>query len=104
MQTKIHDLSFNSMLQYNNGNAKLLQKFMEGAGFGGLISEWWHFQDNEIRNKLILPALWGGISAEGWKLSDGGWRYRLKNGTYATGTLQLGEKSYVFNEEGYLIP
>ena len=104
MQTKIHDLSFNSMIQYNNGNAKLLKKFMEGAGFGGLISEWWHFQDNEIRNQLRLPALWGGISAEGWKLSDGGWRYRLKNGTYATGTLQLGEKSYVFNEEGYLIP
>jgi hypothetical protein len=103
MQSEIHDLSHFSMVYRNNNNAKLLKKFMEGAGFGGLVSEWWHFQDNEIRNELKLPALRGGITPEGWKLSDGGWRYRLKNGTYATGTLQLGDVQYTFDEAGYLI-
>lgn len=104
MQSKIHDLSYFSMIYRNNENAKLLKGFMEGAGFGGLVSEWWHFQDNEIRNKLILPALWGGISPEGWKLSDGGWRYRLSDGSYACDcTLTIGGTEYTFDESGYII-
>lgn len=104
MQSKIHDLTHFSLIWRNNDNAKLLKGFMEGAGFGGLVSEWWHFQDNEIRNSLVLPALWGGVSPEGWKLSDGGWRYRLANGTYAVScTLTIGGREYTFDAEGYQI-
>ena len=104
MQTSMHDLSYYSMLYRNNQNAQLLKEFMEGAGFGGLVSEWWHFQDNDIRQELNLPALWGGISAEGWKLSDGGWRYRLSDGTYASEcTLTIGEQEYTFDARGYRV-
>ena len=103
MQSRIHDLTYYSMIYRNNENAKLLKGFMEGAGFGGLVSEWWHFQDNEIRSKLSLPALWGGVSPEGWKLSDGGWRYRLANGSYACDrTMTIGGVEYTFDEAGYV--
>ena len=103
MQSKMHDLSYYSMIYRNNNNANILKGFMEGAGFGGLVSEWWHFQDNEIRNALVIPALWGGISPEGWKLADGGWRYRLADGTYAAGcTMTIGETEYTFDEMGYV--
>jgi len=103
MQTKMHDLSYYSMIYRNPQNANILKGFMEGAGFGGLVSEWWHFQDNDIRKELTLPALWGGVSPEGWKLSDGGWRYRLSDGSYAAdGTVSIGGKDYSFDAEGYL--
>lgn len=104
MQTYMHDLSYYSMIYRNNQNAQLLKEFMEGAGFGGLVSEWWHFQDNDIRKELNLPALWGGVSAEGWKLSDGGWRYRLSDGSYASDcTLTIGEQEYAFDARGYRV-
>lgn len=103
MQSQMHDLSYYSMIYRNNQNANLLKSFMEGAGFGGLISEWWHFQDNDIRNTLTLPALWGGISAEGWKKDDYGWRWRYADGTYAADcTLTIGDRSYSFDARGYV--
>ena len=104
MQSQIHDLTHYSMIYRNNENAKLLKGFMEGAGFGGLVSEWWHFQDNEIRKTLSLPALWNGVSPEGWKRSDGGWRYRLSDGSYACGcTMTIGDAEYTFDEAGYIM-
>lgn len=103
MQSRIHDLTFYSMTYRNNENAELLKGFMEGAGFGGLVSEWWHFQDNEIRKTLSLPALWGGVSPEGWKLSDRGWRYRLPSGGYACScTMTVGETEYTFDDMGFI--
>lgn len=102
MQTEMHDLSHFSVRYKNNKNANLLKKFMEGAGFGGLVSEWWHYQDNEVRDSMNVPTLWGGVNAEGWKLSDNGWRYRYRNGTYAIGTVTIEGVSYVFDEQGYL--
>lgn len=104
MQSKMHDLSYYSMIYRNNTNANLLKGFMEPAGFGGLVSEWWHFQDNDIRNELVLPALWGGVSPEGWKLDDYGWRYRYSDGTYAADcTLTLAETEYTFDSRGYVV-
>ena len=103
MQTIIHDLTWYSETSQNTSAAKRLARIMKAAGFGGLVSEWWHFQDNEIRSKLSLPALWGGVSPEGWKLSDGGWRYRLANGSYACDrTMTIGGVEYTFDEAGYV--
>ena len=103
MQTQMHDLSYFSLRSKNNKSANLLKQFMEGAGFGGLVSEWWHYQDNEVRDSLNVPTLWGGVNAKGWKLSDNGWRYRYRNGTYATGSVTIEGVEYVFDEQGYLI-
>ena len=52
MQTEIHDLSFNSVTGANNENAKLLAKYMMEGGFNDLVSEWWHFQDDETRKAI----------------------------------------------------
>lgn len=103
MQSSMHDLSFYSMLYRNNENATLLQGFMESAGLVGLVSEWWHFQDDDIRKELTLPFMWGGVSPEGWKLDDTGWRYRRADGSYAADcTLTIGETDYSFDARGYL--
>jgi D-alanyl-D-alanine dipeptidase len=103
MQSGMHDLTHFSVIYRNNQNAVLLKGFMESAGFGGLVSEWWHFQDNDIRQTVKLASLWGGVSPEGWKLSDGGWRYRLADGTYVCAqALTIGETEYTFDEWGYV--
>ena len=47
MQTKVHNLSVLSVIDYNNKNANLLARVMKKNGFSSLRSEWWHFQDNE---------------------------------------------------------
>lgn len=104
MQTDIHDLSWHSILEKNNENADLLASYMIGAGYKGLFSEWWHFQDNETRQALNLGYLEKGVSPEGWKKDDLGWKYRLADGTYCHAcTVRIEEKERTFNEEGYLI-
>lgn len=103
MQSNMHDLSYFSMIYRNNDNANLLKGFMESAGLVGLTTEWWHFQDDAIRKELVLPFLWGGVSPEGWKLDDTGWRYRLSDGTYAADcTKTIEETEYAFDTQGYL--
>lgn len=103
MQTAMHDLSYHSANYNNNANATILSEVMLGAGMGDLFSEWWHFQDNDSRSNLILQALWGGISPEGWMADDHGWRYRQGDGTYASDcTLTIGETEYTFDENGYV--
>ena len=47
MQTSMHDLSWYSASANNNANANLLRDIMVGAGFIGIASEWWHFNDLE---------------------------------------------------------
>ena len=104
MQTAIHDLSCYSVLSQNNSGANTLAKIMKEAGFGDLISEWWHFQDNEARASLSLPTIYHGVSAECWMADDYGWKYRTRKGTYYTGeTVTIGDSVFSFDENGYVI-
>jgi len=76
MQSPIHDLSYHSVTTFNNENAKLLDKWMKNAGFGGLSSEWWHFQDNDTRSNIGLNSyLEGGVSYDASLASDLGITY-----------------------------
>ncbi|MBQ6735544.1 MAG: hypothetical protein IJR00_11640 [Lachnospiraceae bacterium] len=102
MQTKMHDLSYHSAQSNNNANAVLLQKYMRDAGFAGLVSEWWHFQDNTVRDTLKPAAMMDGISAEGWRADDRGWRYLLPDGTsYRNMNATIDGKEYTFDARGY---
>lgn len=104
MQTAIHDLSHFSILSENNDNARLLSSIMLPAGFTGLMSEWWHFQDNQAKAELPLVQIPGGVTAEGWVKDGTGWRYRTAKGTFLSGqTATLGDTACVFNDEGYLV-
>lgn len=105
MQTSMHDLSFYSEVGRDNSSARLLNSIMKNAGFGGLGSEWWHFQDNEARNDLNLKSyLQSGVSPACWMLDDNGWRYRLSDGSYCTGcTEEIDGATYVFDDAGYLV-
>ncbi len=104
MQTSIHDLSWYSESKSNNKNAKLLKSIMEGAGFGGLTSEWWHYQDNEAKKELEPPYMVKGVSAQGWVADDTGWRYRKADGTYYKDCEKtIDGETYQFNAQGYVI-
>lgn len=103
MQTDIHDLSQYSARAQNNKTAKKLSEIMMSAGFNDLFSEWWHFQDDEIRNKLSLPCVNEGVNAECWMANGFGWRYRCLNGAYAVDcTLIIDGKEYTFDSDGYV--
>ena len=103
MQTEMHDLSWYSVIARNNANAQLLAGYMKGAGFGGLTSEWWHFQYNETRDALGLDIyLYPGVSPEGWAADDNGWRYRRADGSFITNaTAEIGGSQYTFDGSGY---
>lgn len=104
MQTTIHDLSHYSILSENNENADRLGSIMLPAGFSGLMSEWWHFQDNDAKADLPLVQVYGGVTAEGWIRDAGGWRYRNAKGAYLAGqSVTLGSSVYAFRDDGYLI-
>lgn len=104
MQSEMHDLSWYSIPAQNNENADLLAYYMEGAGYHGISSEWWHFQDDETRNRLQLGYMEKGVSPEGWKKDARGWRYRLADGSYYyTVTVMIDNKECTFNEGGYLV-
>lgn len=104
MQTSIHDLSWYSEVNRNNGAAELLQNIMVRAGFGTLSSEWWHFQDNEALAELGLESLENGVSAECWMKDDNGWRYRQADGQYLKDcTKKIDGTPYTFNADGYVV-
>lgn len=104
MQSSLHDLSWYSNIGRNNSNAIMLARIMTGAGFGSVNSEWWHFEDFDAL-AANLPAREEGIMAEGWRADDGGWRYRLADGTCLAGvTAEIDGKERGFDEEGYLLP
>ena len=104
MQTEIHDLSWYSVTGRNNANARLLASFMKEAGFGTLSSEWWHFQDNEIYQKISLSPLKHGVSAEGWVCDSIGWRYRDPLGNFCrTETVTIDGTEHTFGYDGYLL-
>lgn len=103
MQTEMHDLSWHAALSQNNGNANLLAEYMKGVGFNDLISEWWHFQDDETREAIGLDSyLVEGVEITGWKKDDKGWRYRLEDGSYYTDTTVTVEgQECTFDSDGY---
>lgn len=104
MQTSMHDLSQYSVLGKNNEAADLLGSIMHGAGFGGLISEWWHFQDDHARSALSLPYVSAGVSAQGWVRDDIGWKYRDAKGNFQCDqTLEISGTPYNFDSNGYVI-
>lgn len=103
MQTPIHDLSWFSELDQNKTNARTLYNIMHRNGFGGLASEWWHFQDNAAIRAYTLPYLWSGVSLRGWVVDDYGWRYRTSGGKYYTDcTKTIDGVEYSFDSYGYL--
>ena len=105
MQSAIHDLSYYSVLRRNKKNADALSRIMKDAGFATLVSEWWHFQDDDAIDTLELKALWSGISAEGWKADNTGWRYRRSSGSYYKDcTRTIDGVSYTFDAQGYVTP
>ncbi len=102
MQTSMHDLSWYSAISRNNANANLLRGYMLGAGFGGLTSEWWHFQDNEALAAARPANRWAGVSPEGWRRDDTGWRYRLADGSWCRAAERtIDGVSYRFDDDGY---
>jgi len=117
MQTTMHDLSQFSVLGKNNEEADLLGSIMKGAGFAGLISEWWHFQDDHARNSLRIPYWDGneqktrnlpyvnaGVDAQCWVKDDTGWKYRDAKGSFYRGrTLEISGTQYTFDDNGYVI-
>ncbi len=104
MQSDMHDLTWHSEIKQNNKNANLLAKYMKNEGFAGLVSEWWHFQDNEARDTIKPTPLYNGVSLKGWVADENGWRYRTANGTlYKNCTREIDGASYEFDTNGYLI-
>lgn len=105
MQTSMHDLSSYSVLTRNNENARLLAQIMKDAGMGDLVSEWWHFQDNEIKETLDLPSVWQGVNCACWVTDSNGWRYRNRDGSYVRNTtMTFGDVVYEFDGDGYAVP
>lgn len=103
MQSEIHDLSWHSSIEQNNDNARLLAKYMKEVGYNDLFSEWWHFQDDETKEKIGLKSyLKEGVSIEGWKKDDTGWRYQLRDGSFYEDTVEeINGTDYTFNADGY---
>lgn len=103
MQTDMHDLSQYAARTLNNDSAKKLSEIMTTAGFNGISSEWWHFQDNQIYSKIALPCIKDGVTAECWMTNGYGWRYRYADGTYAANcTLSIDDIEYTFDSDGYV--
>ena len=104
MQTVMHDLSWYSENSRDNKNAKKLASIMEGVGFDGLKSEWWHFHDLEAQDSLKPEYQKEGVSPECWMADDRGWRYRCSDGEYYVNcTATVEGVSCTFDEQGYLI-
>ena len=102
MQSHIHDLSINSTQGSNNENANMLRDIMTSEGFSAATTEWWHFQDNNPRDELGAVSVQEGVSVEGWKKDDRGWRYRQANGNYYVDTTEtIGVKTFTFDKDGY---
>ena len=76
---------------------------MLNAGFGDLVSEWWHFQDDETWEALGTNTyVKEGLNCAGWKKDDTGWRYRTEKGTYFRDTTKnIDGTDYTFDADGY---
>ena len=77
---------------------------MKNAGLNELVSEWWHFQDNEARDTLKLPTVYDGVTPECWMADGMGWKYRRVNGTYFENCpRQIDGVVWTFDENGYVV-
>ena len=77
---------------------------MEDAGFTGIESEWWHFQDDQAKADLNPEYLWYGVTPEGWVADDNGWRYRDASGEYLTDCSEyIDGIENVFDGDGYCL-
>lgn len=104
MQTSMHDLSQYSVLHENNEAADILGNIMHKAGFAGLISEWWHFQDDHAKSAYNLPYVSEGVDAECWVKDDLGWKYRDAKGNFRQGeSIEISGKQYTFDNDGYVV-
>lgn len=104
-QTMMHDLSAYSTIRRNNDTAARIYKILEAAKLHNIVSEWWHFQDNETQSKYSPPFCSGGVCAEGWMADENGERYRLADGSYLVNAmLVLDGEDLVFDDNGYLVP
>lgn len=103
MQSAIHDLSWYSETKQNNDAAWTLSNLMTKAGLVGLVSEWWHFQDDEALKELKLTNFMReGVTANCWMADATGWRYRRTNGRYLTNcTVTVDGIAYRFDAKGY---
>ena len=80
----------------------MLRDIMTSEGFSAATTEWWHFQDNNPRDELGAVSVQEGVSVEGWKKDDRGWRYRQANGNYYVDTTEtIGVKTFTFDKDGY---
>lgn len=103
MQTSMHDLSWYSELDRNNSSANMLSRLMREAGFAGLTSEWWHFQDDEIRASVNLPYMREGVNPECWMADNMGWRYRDETGKFLKNcSATIDGVMYTFDKDGYV--
>lgn len=104
MQTSMHDLSHYSARDYNNSSAKSLSSIMKSAGFTTLVSEWWHFNDLESRDKFSAKPLKNGVNAKCWMVDDTGIRFRKSDGSYYKDRqTKIDGVTYTFDKEGYLV-
>ena len=104
-QTNMHDLSSYSTIYSNNPAASGILRLMESNGLHNIVSEWWHFQDNEIINSLKPPYCENGVSAEGWIADEAGEMYRNADGSIVKDCVMVtDEGSFVFDPDGHLIP
>ncbi len=102
MQSGINDISVFSLPEQNNESSNLLKSIMESCGFSLNATKWYHFQDNNVSESFDTVAVIEGLSIEGWKRDENGWRYRNADGSYATGTATINEKEYSFDQNGYM--
>lgn len=104
MQTAMHDLSWYSTRSQNIETANLLSDYLTGAGFATLSSEWWHYQDDATRVAINQTSYMNqGVSIEGWKCDDDGWRYQKSDGSYyKSTTVTISGVSCTFDAAGYL--
>ena len=105
MQTVMHDLSRFALTWGNNWNARILKEIMTGAGFAPLMTEWWHFQDDETHEQLeIKHYAWEGVKPCRWMADTNGWRYRDDDGQFLKDcTKVIDGVKYVFDTDGYAI-
>lgn len=103
-QTVMHDLSAFSTTRSNNEIANTILSIMQSAKMSTIISEWWHFQDNNAMNGLGLPYCKEGVSAKGWIADEKGERYRLTNGAIVkNGMISTDEGIFTLDSDGYLV-
>ena len=101
-QTSIHDLSAYSTIRSNNEASALIYRTMQGHGLKNIVSEWWHFQDNDAMNNLKPPYCECELSAQGWISDARGERYRSADGTIlANCVLVTPEGTFTIDTDGY---